>query len=165
MTDSLPKAIYQACIVCGMLGGCSSEDQSTVTGSNNSIETSTNQLNDNDTGSGTSKSILTLDTSLFAYGFLASNGGSLALTKSEDTSPSVKIPWDFCSIVTAMGKSWHLTVPALTQVISSIPSTVPESPYAACMDPNSTRPERFTADRRIPISRPMRPLFPVTWSQ
>ena len=83
MTDSLPKATYQACIVCGMLGGCSSEDQSTVTGSDNSTKTSMDQSSDNDTGSGTSKSILTLDTSLSAYGSLVSNGGSLAMTKSE----------------------------------------------------------------------------------
>ena len=83
MTDSLPKATYQACIVCGMLGGCSSEDPSTVTGSGNSTEASTDQSSDNGTGSDTSKSILTLDTSLSAYGSLAWNGGSLALTKSE----------------------------------------------------------------------------------
>ena len=28
MRNSLPQATYQACIVCGMLGGCSSEDLS-----------------------------------------------------------------------------------------------------------------------------------------
>ena len=83
LTDSLPKVTYLTCIFCGMRVGCSSEDQSSVSDSDNSTETSTDQSNDNDTGSGTSKSILTLDTSLSAYGSLASNGGSLALTKSE----------------------------------------------------------------------------------
>ena len=80
-----------------MLDGCLLEDQSAAIGSDNDTTGSedtqnngnTNQSSDNDTGSGTSESMLTLDTSMSSFSSLALNGGSLALTKSEVDSLTI----------------------------------------------------------------------------